>query len=203
MVAVLSCIGVMPTQSSAAQLVMTATFDLTLESGPDVLGLNGASLSLAGTWDSVQTYIDRFGLPEADSLSDSLLITGASLASTNGTYIEPAGLGFYPTFEGQLFAGGPADGHMVHNINGTSFEIRNLLAEQSGINIGDTIDPSHFSTTLQTAFPVFSFSIAADGSTYSRLNLQVTASIVPEPSSLILAAFGLIGLVVYGWRRKR
>ena len=34
---------------------------------------------------------------------------------------------------------------------------------------------------------------------FLRFQLQV----VPEPSALALAAFGLLGLVAYGWRRKR
>lgn len=43
----------------------------------------------------------------------------------------------------------------------------------------------------------------AGGSYAAFDDVQLTAVAVPEPSSFILAAFGLIGLAAWGWRRKR
>ena len=34
-------------------------------------------------------------------------------------------------------------------------------------------------------------------------DLQLTATVVPEPSTLVLTAIGLFALLAYGWRRKK
>jgi hypothetical protein len=55
--------------------------------------------------------------------------------------------------------------------------------------------PERISFHLTNDGPVPGFPIVVDGT----FNYQC----VPEPSSLILAAFGLIGLAIWGWRKKR
>ena len=42
-----------------------------------------------------------------------------------------------------------------------------------------------------------------DGEVQEIYNVGVAAAIVPEPSSFILAGFGLVGLAFAGWRRRR
>ena len=34
-------------------------------------------------------------------------------------------------------------------------------------------------------------------------DLGIDFSVVPEPSTLVLTLLGLVGLVLYGWRRQR
>lgn len=55
--------------------------------------------------------------------------------------------------------------------------------------------PQEISLHLVNQGPVPGFPIEVDGTFSYRC--------VPEPSSLVLAAFGLIGLAAWGWRRKR
>jgi hypothetical protein len=55
--------------------------------------------------------------------------------------------------------------------------------------------PERISFHLTNDGPVPGFPIQVDGT--------FTYQCVPEPSSLVLAAFGLIGLAAWGWRKKR
>ena len=94
---------------------------LDLTTGPDPLGLDKATLTLNAGFDTIDTYVDLFGFPAIVADSDSLVISGASVAGTNGTYSETAGLAFFPTFDGQWFdsAGVLAD----YAVNGEQFTL--------------------------------------------------------------------------------
>lgn len=38
---------------------------------------------------------------------------------------------------------------------------------------------------------------------FDHIDIQITSDAVPEPSTFLLAAIGLLGLGAYGWRRRR
>ena len=44
---------------------------------------------------------------------------------------------------------------------------------------------------------------AVEGNPVYVDNIRVEASTIPEPSTLLLAAFGLLGLLAYAWRKRR
>jgi hypothetical protein len=191
-----------------ADIILSATVQLENHNGgPDVLGLHGATLNVSATFSG--SYIDRFGFPEADSTSDSLTITGASVGGTNGVYSEGVsgdgfGLGFYPTFNGQLQHGGPNNGFAIWNIGGIELLLFKLLNEVGGVNVGDPVQVAHFGTEVDVGPSLFHFVGLEDNTTYAIFNLAVNVTdtaAAPVPAPLALIALGLLCLALTGRRR--
>ena len=82
-----------------------------------------------------------------------------------------------------------------------------ILADTGGSNYVDTGDPAvdfagfHVRFTVPRGIPDFKLTIT--GTAQMELNGMQIVQNVPEPSALLLAALGLSGLAVCGWRRGR
>lgn len=188
--------------AQAATITASFSWDFDLTSGGDFLGLDNASGMLVVTYDTTQTYLDRFALPAVDSLTDALTVSGASATGTNGSYAEADGVAFYPTStNGVYFSGGitPGDIQARWDINGITLEMQNGLVASAtnAVSVGDAVDISHFGTSSATA--VF---LTGDGSAYSVLNFNGVVSVVPVPAAVWLFGSGLLGLVGMARRKK-
>jgi hypothetical protein len=112
------------------------------------------------------------------------------------------GVGSFGTYGFASLAGGTVYGNTTIFDNGTVFVYLNAAAVSAiaaaqggtfslgGVDSGETI----FSETQQEV------DFAHSGSSFAT---TLILSVVPEPSSLILGALGLIGFAAWGWRRKR
>ena len=162
--------------------------DIVLDVGSDTLGLDGASFTLTASFDSDAVYQDFFGFPAVASISDSLVITGASNASTNGTYSEDFGLVFYPTFNGTLFGGASGGEFAGWTINGELVNSGFFAEPTAVVQVGDTISPDDFSLIESTTTGTPDFSVFSTGASYNIANFEASVSTIPEP--------GFVGLIV-------
>ena len=190
--AITICLLLCPTIVNGDSILFTAEGDIALDNGVDNIGLDGATFTFDVYFDSNGTYVDLFGLPAIASTSNLLTIAGASINSTNGSFSETFGVNFFPTFPGQFF-GGP-DGGGDAEFNGTEIVLTgNLSDDVTGVGIGDQIDIAHFGTVLDDTFPGPIFSSTTGE--FNVVNFSVSASIVPEPTSLfVLVSSGLMAI---------
>ena len=188
-------------------IVFEAEMELDLLRGPDALGLDGAVVKYSVEFDTSQTYIELYGRPAVDSISDSLAISGASVTGTDGTYSEPDGIGFLPTYaSGQHAGGGVANGWARYAVNGRTLVLVGLTTPVSGVSVGDNVDVSHFSTTLLPGpFPKFNVVATSFEAEYGVVNFTASVSgtqPVPEPGTLALVSLGAIGFIANKRRRR-
>jgi hypothetical protein len=77
------------------------------------------------------------------------------------------------------------DEHYFFGSNVTTFSLEGIMPPV------DTADPSAFPTFLDFT------------GTATNLTMTALSSAVPEPSTWLLLATGLVGALGYGWRQKR
>ncbi len=168
---------------------------LSLASGTDALGLNGAFLDIKDDVSSSDVYITRFTFPAVVMNNDATMtVSGSSNASNNGTFALPQ-LAFYPAF---VFGAGlftdPAgtsptvtlpvggaltlDLHTIQTVTGASEAV------------GNTVNILDFGSAGGGVF------IASNGAHYNGVNPTGTATIssVPEPITLSFVLASLVGL---------
>jgi hypothetical protein len=189
-----------------AAIIADYTVDVQSVVGLDPLGLSESTWNFMFDFSDTATYIDRFGFPAVDALSDSLTISGASVATSNGVYTEPVGIGFYPTFSsGQFHRGGPSNGNARYTIGSDTLTLIALVDPTIGANIGDTISVADFGTTLTSGIDYHATvrdSITFQDTDYlfSNLRSSITQTTVPVPAAIYLLGAGFVGIA--GLRRK-
>jgi hypothetical protein len=192
--ATLGVVAAMAGRADAATIFYDYTTTLSLASGTDALGLNGATVDVQVDVDSSAVYANRFGLPAVVMNNDATVtISGASVGANDGTFAL-AQLAFYPSFAG-LFGdpGGVAD--TVTLVGGTlTLQINTVATGTGGAEIiGNTVQLSDFgpATSQNLQLP------ASNGDFYNQNNTSVTATTAPEPATLglVFASFCGLGLL--------
>jgi hypothetical protein len=178
---------------------------LSLNSGTDTLGLNGAVLNLEVDVSSSAVYSTQFGFPAVVMNDDaSVTISGSSDAADNGTFDLPL-LTFYPFYEGYVANLFTASGNQVVlslPVGGTL--LLDLSTEPTSTGSteqsGDTVKLTDFGPTVSDDGKFY----GSNGNTYAQIDPTVSATIVssaPEPNGLALVLTGLCGLA--GLSRSR
>lgn len=197
-------------KASAGTILYTYTTTLSLASGTNSSGLNGAKAEIDVSVDTNTVYVSRFGFPAAIANSGATItISGDSIAINNGTFALPQ-LAFYATFAGMFTEPGGVDPSLTLPSGNLLFAstFTNPTAHGSVASVGDTVNLLDFvpATTNSTNWTV-------DGtSTYSQSNTTITAALadpsdVPEidPGSA-LSAIALLGCgasILSGRRRRK
>lgn len=195
----LACFFVTTGTTQAAIINYSVTGTLAVTTGVDSLGLEGATFTFEATFDSDATYGNSFGYPSITSLTSALTLSGASIASMNGTHSASAlPLRFYATFSGQFF---DHNGLHVNWLVGThTLTMGSLVAPPPvPVVVGQQVSTSHFGTELG-ATP-YIYEGPNDWTVRNPTFAVTTTDSVPEP-----AALALIGVAAGAWvsaRRRR
>lgn len=199
------CLSAKPAQATPIGIRYDMT--LTLLAGVDTLGLNGATASFTAMFDDSVPYGNVSGLARSFTTSDLLTISGASVASSNGSFTASNTVRFFPTFDGQFFAVG---GFITYTFGAVPLMIGHLATPVSGVNPGDFMQVSDFGTTVATTLinPGCVFCASTDTGlnivTDSRYGVSsFSATVVPEPATVTMVGFGLVGLARLRRRRTK
>ena len=192
--AALALLAGMAGRADASTILYDYQTTLSLASGTDALGLNGALLTIQDDVSSSAVYITRFGYQAVVMNNDATItISGSSDAANNGTFSLPQ-LAFYPTFAGLFTDPAGVDPTLTLSVGGTLTLALNTNETATGATevAGNTVNIADFgpATSQNIQFS------GSNGALYNQTNTTVTASgsSVPEPASLGLVLAGLVGL---------
>jgi hypothetical protein len=192
--ATLGVVAAMAGRADAATIFYDYATTLSLASGSDALGLNGATLDVQVDVDSSAVYINRFGLPAVVMNNDATVtISGASIGANDGTFALSQ-LAFYPSFAG-LFTDPGGIAPVVTLVGGTlTLQINTQATGTGGAEaIGNTVQLSDFGPATSQNLQL----TGSDGPLYNQTNTSVTATTSPEPATLglVFASFCGLGLL--------
>jgi hypothetical protein len=192
--ATLGVVAAMAGRADAATIFYDYATTLSLASGSDALGLNGATMDVQVDVDSSAVYVNRFGLPAVVMNNDATVtISGASVGANDGTFALSQ-LAFYPSFAG-LFADPGGVAATVTLVGGTLTLQINTQATGTGGSeiIGNTVQLSDFGPATSQNLQLG----ASNGDVYNQTNTSVTATLAPEPATLglVFASFCGLGLL--------
>ena len=88
----------------AGTIDYTLSGRISVVSGSDTDGLNGATFTYTAQFDDDSVYVERFGYSAALAIAGSATVTisGSSVSSNNTTLVLPVAMAFYPTFAGSF-----------------------------------------------------------------------------------------------------
>jgi hypothetical protein len=170
---------------------------LSLASGTDALGLDGAVIDIQVDVSSSSVYINRFGYAAVVMNDDATItISGSSNASNNGTFSLPLEA-FYPTFAGLFTDPGGVHEAVTLPVGGTLTILDNTIATATGAgeSVGNTIQLLDFGPATSQNLQMQ----GSNGALYNQSSTSVTASLTPTPEpatlGLVFASFCGLGLV--------
>lgn len=192
--AALGLLAAMAAPAGAGTIFYDYQTTLSLASGTDAMGLNGAVLNITADVDSSAVYITRFGYAAVIMNNDAMItISGSSDASNNGTFAL-AQLAFYPTFAGLFADPEGVAATITLPVGGTLTLQINTLATATGATeiAGDTVNLLDFGPAASVGYQLD----ADNGDIYNQINASATAteSSTPEPATMGLMLASLCGL---------
>jgi hypothetical protein len=180
---------------------------LSLSSGTDALGLNGATVDIKVDVSSSEGY-GAIGFVVGLLMNNDATITisGSSIVANNVTLALPQEVFFptsVPTSAGLFTLAAQAQVTSLPVGGSLTTDLRTFpTTHGSAVLPGDTVNILDFAPATSQGF---AFS-GSNGAIYSQVNPTVTATqstAVPEPASLTLLAIGGVGLLGYGWRQRK
>lgn len=180
-------------RADASVIVYDYTTTLSLASGTDALGLNGATVTVQADVNSNAVYGVISGLPAVQMNNDATVtISGSSITANDGTFsLEQTS--FAPTFAG-LFDGTGNWLTLTLPVGGSFSEIilsTNPSAVGSTELIGNTVNPLDFApATSKNGF----WQAIVNNAQYSESNIIISVSTTPEPATLGLMALSFCGM---------
>jgi hypothetical protein len=183
-----------PQSARADSILVEVEFGLFLHSGADILGLDGADVQFIASFDTATQYTnDCCANPQANAVSHKVIITGASMASSNGTFTALLDAAFFPTtgflgVDGNLLDLGP--------LGSIALYFGGAIPQAAG----DVIEVADFDT------PLTDIAWVEQDTFYEEVDPSVTVTLrgdeisVPAPASGLLLLGGLAGL---GYIRRR
>ncbi len=199
----INCIGM--ATAKAAVITVDVGFDLSLSSGNDAAGLDGASVLFTASFADGTTFVDPICCPPmAIAASHSFTISGASVAASNGVFSDPGGAAFSPN-------NGLNEGFFTQS--GSVLSLAGLASViQFGVNnqipdvlAGDLLTVAMLDVMYGTT--QFAGWLGTDGSQYSLTNINVNAfqggvNEVPLPAAFPLFLMGISAIGFVGRKRS-
>jgi hypothetical protein len=191
--------------ASAASILVEVEFTLGLIAGTDTPGIDGADVYFTASFDADGVYASDCCAPEPqiNAVSHKFVISGASFAASNGTFIDPVGAAFFPnndindgfeSTDGFYLDLGDVGGSVLLTFGGA-------IPDQ--VN-GTPIDTAHFD------FPLTGLVWLTNDGSYEAIDPVTTVTLrgdevpVPAPASGLLLLGGLAGLGgLQGYMRRR
>lgn len=196
---------VVPLQANAAMLAVEVGFTLSLESGLNALGLDGADVLFRADFADGTTFASICcGQPQANAASHSFVISGATIGGSNGIFSDPDGVALFPN-------NANSDGFFSElgdtiSLPGVASQVRfDAGGSIPDVSNGDLLTLTQL-TVLFGSSPGISSIFSSGGSDYDVVDFEVNAfevAPVPVPAALPLMGAGLAALGFFGWRRKR
>jgi hypothetical protein len=164
--------------------------------GSNVAGLQGATFVLTAVFENTPYVDDGTGEPALLATESKMVVSGATVAGTDGTYPIVSPLLMFPNLGGLMRT--PSNPQPLHyELPGLRFgpnlpEITG--GNGSGVNIGDMPQLSHFGSTIPIpVMRVLPHNVVYEISDPSFSVVDTQA--VPEPSAIIAwLMFGVLGI---------
>jgi hypothetical protein len=198
----IAALSLLASPGSAQTILYTYTGTLNLNSGSDVMLLNGSTAVISFDVPASATYMSRFGLPEVPVVNPTLTLSGSGNAANNGTFsIESSA--FYPSFAGFFTEPGGVNQSVLLG-GGDTLRIAgntNPTASGAAALIGGQVSLADFGPA--TASSVFT-DITASTSYTIRANITAQlVSPVPEPGpAALIASVTMSGAGILFLRRR-